>query len=58
MAKELSAAARIIQSFSKEWSILVADRVLKCKQTDTAAVANRYLINSLSQRSPLVGRVV
>ena len=28
------------------------------QQTDAAAVANRYLINSLSQRSPLVGQVV
>ncbi len=36
-AKEFSAAARIMQSSSKELSTLVADRVLKCKQTDAAA---------------------
>ena len=30
---------RIMQSSSKELSTLVADRVLKCKQTDAAAVA-------------------
>ena len=29
----------IMQSSSKEESTLVADRVLKCKQTDAAAVA-------------------
>ena len=40
LAKELSDIARIMQSSSKELSTLVADRVLKCKQTDaTAAVA-------------------
>ena len=39
LVKELSAAARIMQSFSKELSTLVADRVQKCKQTDAAAVA-------------------
>ena len=39
LAKELSAAARIMQSSSKELSTLVADRVLKCKQTDATAVA-------------------
>ena len=40
LAKELSAAASVIQSSSKELSTLVADRVLKkCKQTAAAAVA-------------------
>ena len=39
LAKELSAAARIMQSSSKELSTLVAERVLKCKRTDAAAVA-------------------
>ena len=39
LVKELSAAARIMQSSSKELSTQVADRVLKCKQTDAAAVA-------------------
>ena len=39
LAKELSAAARKMQSSSKELSTLLADRVLNCKQTDTAAVA-------------------
>ena len=39
LAKEFSAAARIMQSSSKELSTLVADRVLKCKQTDAAAAA-------------------
>ena len=37
LVKEFSAAARTMQSFSKELSTLVADRVLKCKQTDAAA---------------------
>ena len=39
LVKELSAATRIMQSSSKELSTLVADRVLKCKQTDAAAIA-------------------
>ena len=36
LAKEFSAAARIIQSSSKELSTLVADRIQKCKQTVAA----------------------
>ena len=48
--RKLSAAARIFQSSSKELSTLLADRVLKCKQTDAAAVAivatlKIYLVN-------------
>ena len=40
LAKEFSAAARIMQSSSKELSTLVVDRVKKkCKQTDAAAAA-------------------
>ena len=39
LAKEFSAAARIMQSSSKELSTLVAGRVYKCKQTDAAAAA-------------------
>ena len=40
LAKELSAAARIMQSSSIELNTLVAGSVEKCKQTDaTAAVA-------------------
>ena len=38
LVKEFSAAARIMQSSSKELSTLVADRVKKCKQM-AAAVA-------------------
>ena len=45
--KELSAAARIMQSTSKELSTLVADRVLKkCKQTaykQRLLLLNKYL---------------
>ena len=37
LEKEFSAAARIMQSSSEEFSTLVADRVWKCKQTDAAA---------------------
>ena len=32
LAKELSAAASVMQNSSKELSTLVADRVIKCKQ--------------------------
>ena len=39
LTKELSTAARIMQSSSKELSPLVADWVLKCKQMDAAVVA-------------------
>ena len=40
LAMESSVAARIMQSYSKKLSTLVADRILKCKQTGpTAAVA-------------------
>ena len=38
LAKELLAAACIMQSSSKELSTLVADRVRKCKQMAAAAV--------------------
>ena len=36
LVKQFSAAARIMQSSSKELSTLVADRVWKCKQTAAA----------------------
>ncbi len=42
LAKELPAAASVMQSSSKELSTLVADRVLKkCKQTAAAAVSKK-----------------
>ena len=38
LGKDLSVAARIMQSSSKELSTLVADRVLKCKQMDVCYI--------------------
>ena len=58
IANELSAAARIMQSSSKELSTLVADRVLKNINKWLLLLLNKYLKNSLSQRGPLGGREV